>query len=444
MKTDSWPDRFYGGFLEESAICGHMEEAGLEWHTGGLDMGTTFPILNKNWRIEGDVDPNAQDYLAVASEPFSVENAQRVVTAGNKLVEKYDDVRIAARQIQEIHMRSIAPLAQNARDLLKKHPERGEEIAQLHELGAMPHYSGEAPVGNRTSGFPYDDAKTTLMVKKLRKDVQKGRVLVVHVEAVKPNTAVMATPTTTAVKKLPDRTVSTDVRIISDLRLPNLYCDKNSYPPVYLADISEIAERAVMLKRTWPNIDVVCCKRDIDAAFKRVRTHPDMCVMLCTEFRGEHFALDGNIYFMYLALPFGWRGSPAYFPCIGHGVALAHRNFSPANKIRDGHQDLSSLLFVDDAIFIEPRIGMRPEVCVSCWESIWRRLLGADSPNEDKLMEEGDWKSTHILLGYEVNVNSLTIRLPEAKVCGAWGILHDSVFKEGNRIIPVKNAQVLR
>lgn len=41
-------------------------------------------------------------------------------------------------------------------------------------------------------------------------------------------------------------------------------------------------------------------------------------------------------------------------------------------------------------------------------------------------------------------MNSLTIRLPDAKVCGAWGILHDPVFKEGNRIIPVKNAQVLR
>ena len=259
-----------------------------------------------------------------------------------------------------------------------------------------------------------------------------------HVGAVKPNTPVMATPTTTAVKKLPDRTVSTDVRIISDLRLPNLYCDKNSYPPVYLADISEIAERAVTLKRTWPNIDVVCCKRDIDAAFKRARTHPDMCVMLCAEFRGEHFALDGNIYFMYLTLPFGWGGSPAYFSCIGHGITLARRNFPPTNKIRDGHQDLPSLLFADDAIFIETRVGMRPEVCVSCRGSICRRLLGDDSPNEDKLMEEGDWKSTHILLGYEVGVNSLSIRLPGAKVCGSWEILHDAVFKEGNRIIPVK------
>ena len=177
---------------------------------------------------------------------------------GNKLVGKYGDVRTAARQVQEIHMRSIAPLDQSARDILKKHSEQGEEIALLHEIGAMPQYSGVAPVGNRTSGLPYDDAETTSTVKKLWKDVQKGRVSVVHVDDVEPDTPVMATPTTTALKKLPGRTVSTDVRIISDIRLPNLFCDKNSYPPVHLADISEIAERAVMLIRTWPNIDVFC------------------------------------------------------------------------------------------------------------------------------------------------------------------------------------------
>ena len=72
-KTDSLHERFYGRFLEESSICGHMEAAGLEWHLGGLGREITFPILNHNWRIEGDVDPDAHDYLAVASNPFPVE-----------------------------------------------------------------------------------------------------------------------------------------------------------------------------------------------------------------------------------------------------------------------------------------------------------------------------------------------------------------------------------
>ena len=59
-------------------------------------------------------------------------------------------------------------------------------------------------------------------------------------------------------------------------------------------------------------------------------------------------------------------------------------------------------------------------------------------------MEEGDWESTHILLGYEVNVDTLIIRLPVAKVGGAWEMIHDPVFQPGNRITPVKKVQILR
>ena len=108
---------------------------------------------------------------------------------------------MAARQVQEIHRRSIAPQARNARILLQKHPEMGEEIDRLHEIGAIPHYSGSAPEGNRTSRYPYVDSKTSVMVRKLRNDVQKGRVMGVHVDAVKPETPAIATPTTTVLKK---------------------------------------------------------------------------------------------------------------------------------------------------------------------------------------------------------------------------------------------------
>ena len=206
----------------------------------------------------------------------------------------------------------------------------------------------------------------------------------------------------------------------------------------------EIAERAIASKRMWPKTEVVCCKRDIDAAFKRVRTHPDMSINLCADFHGGHFELGGRIVFLYLATPFGWRASPAYFPSVGRGITLAHRDFCPTSKIRDGGQDFASLLFVDDAIFIEPRIGRRPEACVAFWEDVCREFLGGDSLNKDKLDEEGDWENTHILLGYEVNVNSSTVRLPDAKMNKAWDVIRDPAFAPGARIIPVKQVQTMR
>ena len=70
-------------------------------------------------------------------------------------------------------------------------------------------------------------------------------MLAAHANAAKPGTPAMATPATAVLKKLPGRAVSTDIRIISDLRLPNLFCAKENYPPAHLTDIMEISEGAV-------------------------------------------------------------------------------------------------------------------------------------------------------------------------------------------------------
>ena len=73
-------------------------------------------------------------------------------------------------------------------------------------------------------------------------------------------------------------------------------------------------------------------------------------------------------------------------------------------------------------------------------------MLGSDALNEDKLLEEGEWKNTHtqILIGYEVNVGSFKICLHDAKILGAWEVINGPVFTPGNRVIPAKKVQALR
>lgn len=137
-------------------------------------------------------------------------------------------------------------------------------------------------------------------------------------------------------------------------------------------------------------------------------------------------------------------GIPAYASCVGRGIKVKRKNFAHAHKMRNGQQDMCSLPFAGDAIFTDPRMCVRPEVRVSCWESARRKLLGEDSLNQDKLTEEGDRKETQILLGYEVGANALTIRLPDAKVGGEWAATNDPAFQPGTSAIQAKKVQILR
>ena len=193
---------------------------------------------------------------------------------------------------------------------------------------------------------------------------------------------------------------------------------------------------------------IFCNKRDIDAAFKRVKLHPDMCVIVCTEFAENLLGIDDDeeatVIFLYLTLSFGWRASPSYFSQVGEGITVAHSEYAYSDRNRDGADPSSSKLFVDDAIFIEPDLGCREELVISCWEYVCRSLLGKTAINDGKLDLEGTWKEEHIILGFEVNVDKLTIKHPTAKRIDAWHFFDDHMLNPGNRIIAVRKIQEMR
>ena len=137
-------------------------------------------------------------------------------------------IRLAARRVQEIEMRKLKPQVHDAEDLMARHPQLRGDIINMHTTGALPFSRGDPPTGPRALGLPYDPTKTVEMVKKIWKDVRVGRVLVVSSRVVGGNSPTIATPTTTAQKRLPDRTMSDDFRIISDLRFPNLFVSRRT------------------------------------------------------------------------------------------------------------------------------------------------------------------------------------------------------------------------
>lgn len=190
------------------------------------------------------------------------------------------------------------------------------------------------------------------------------------------------TPTTTVQKRLTGRTMSSDFRLIPDLRYTDLFCFNTDYPGVKMADVEKNAEKAVALKMRWPPLPILCDKRDTDASFHRVRVHPDMSIILRTEFQATLMGIDDpgdTAILLYLALPYGWRSIPGYFPKMGECITTAHQGYAPNRPERDGSDHFDSQLFEEDAIFVEPDLGQRKEMAISCWEYICKSVVGMQS-----------------------------------------------------------------
>ena len=66
------------------------------------------------------------------------------------------------------------------------------------------------------------------------------------------------------------------------------------------------------------------------------------------------------------------------------------------------------------------------------------------SINQEKAKLEGPWITSHILPGFEIDVDALAVRLPSAKVADAWAFSQNPMFAPGNRSITSNLAQELR
>ena len=123
---------------------------------------------------------------------------------------------------------------------------------------------------------------------------------------------------------------------------------------------------------------------------------------------------------------------------------MAHSQFASGKAERDGSDPFDSQLFVDDAIFIEPMLGCRATMVVECWEHVCIKMLGLGAVNTDKVRLEGQWQDAHILLGFEINVELMTIKLPTPKRHDALEKINARMLNPGNRVITVKLIQELR
>ena len=133
------------------------------------------------------------------------------------------------------------------------------------------------------------------------------------------------------------------------------------HPSCVIPRHRNIARRMLYFKRRCPVIPLSVANRDVKSAFKL--TPVSVCGLA---HMGYRFA---NFFGIYLALFLGSRPSPSKWGAIST-LAMQHvAAHRPAAPGRDGPEWLVAFQYVGDGAFIEPRVGIRPWLAPTLWET---------------------------------------------------------------------------
>ena len=382
-----------------------------------IPTSTSFPVKTIKWKAGLVCLIEGAQYVATCRRmgEFPVENMQEVMDAGSKLAQAAGGMVKAARQVRFLRFREL----RYAREFIEKtqhlYPEAAEEVMSIFTIGAAPKYDALPAKTVPGDGYPHNAAHTRKILESMWGDMRQLKVILCATTSLTFGERLEYSPTTTVPKRLPDRTFSSKSRIISDLRRINLGINTDDFFPIWLPDVKDITERIVRKKRQYPGYPIKLCKRDISNAFKRVPLHPDYIAIFCNQFERGASGLSHDATIGWLALPFGFSASPAIFAMCTDVIQRVHYSGRPSDGSWSGWGEFWSVIFVDDAIFSEAETQNVSNETVAAWETSCRSLFGPDSINDDKVRLEGQWGTSGLILGFDIDTVKGTIAAPLRK-----------------------------
>ena len=350
----------------------------------------------------------------------------------------------AARQMQLIRFRELRYGREFAERTHHLYPETAEEIMSIYTNGAAPKYTPEPPKAVPGDGYPHNAEHTVAILESMWEDAKQLKAFISATTALTFGERIEYSPTTTAPKRLPDRTFSDKCRTVSDLRRINLGINTEDFPPIWLHAIKHIAERIIRKKRQYPGVPIKVCKRDISNAFKRAPLHPDYITIFCHQFAAQSIGVARDAAVGWLAFPSGFAASPAIFAMCTDAIQKVHRSGQAQDGSWSGWEAFWSEIFAGDAIFVEADIGNILNVTVSAWETARRGLFGMCSIDREKVDLEGAWGATGLILGFDIDTVEELITSPPPKVDGAMIYLRIKGFVAGSQHVTLKALQTLR
>ena len=258
-----------------------------------------YPIHDIEWRNGIVVQETTWAYhrFVRSRHEYSRGELEEVIRLGNQMVISSGGYRQAARELQEINLSMRQNLITRIEGAQHIFPAIAPQILEIARLGAIPEYRGLMPGGQRAMHYPYVSADTEKIAKKLWNDIRAGIMVICESDVASGGDQVVSHSSSVAHKKMPDRALSVDYRIISDLRQINLGHHKEDFYPVEVVKLADMAKRILKLKRQYPSMLILMTKRDVASAFRRILLHPDLIHIFTTDIPGAALDRKADLFF---------------------------------------------------------------------------------------------------------------------------------------------------
>jgi len=433
----------------------HQTEAGTdESRVAGASCWTDF--LEEGFGP--DVEQAAYGYVRVINEieDAEAETWRKVCAAGDHLLKCAGGVEEAAKALwiarEKLDQNNLRGIDDADLDGLL-HEDWLAYLRDIRAQGMPARYVGERS-RVRTRPHPRARANMPQVYQQLMKDVSKHRVLVVNHRHPGLGHAV-SSPFEAVPKMLPNRTLSSEVRLVHDQRLVNAGTDKELHPPAVQPLHQQIVRRILWLKAMYPGIKVVMAKKDVAGAFRLLWVDPRDVELFGGDLpwepesmgSGKERARVGDppgLTLLYLVSSFGFSGSPGEWTLWGRATEELHRSHAPADTRRDGTINFDGKILVDDMVLVEPCIGLRPWISAETYQWAVVKLLGDKAVNAAKDAEEGIYGPEQLVWGVAINTETERMALPEARVMKGAYLLQGSEYSFGEKTLTLKGLQRFR
>ena len=288
------------------------------------------------------------------------------------------------------------------------------------------------------------------------KDVKKHRVLLV-IDTHKGLAHTVSSPFEAVPKMLPNRSLSTEMRLVHDQRRVNQGTAKTLHPPAAQPLHEQVVRRILWLKTRYPGVEVLLAKKDVAGAFRLLWVdprdvelfggdlpwHPETMGPIDND-KLESLKPEAGLTVLYLVSSFGFSGSPGEWAAWGRATEELHRGHCPQDARRDGEVHFCGKILVDDMVLIEPALGLRPWVSSEVYEWGVTKLLGLKAINKANDAEEGQFESSQTIWGVIIDAHKEIMSLPEARILKGAYLLAEAQFNFGCKTLTLKDLQRFR